>query len=104
MCIFFFHIHLEGIFILGASSIPDPLLQEAHLTPTAPREGEQSPDRTNRDLNQVHPGEGQGLNPLPGKGRDLAVQDTAVAANISPGHTLPEPGETGTVYMHYAEV
>ena len=93
------HIHSEGIFILGASSIPDPLLQEAHLTPTAPREGEQSPDLTNRKPNQVHSGEGQGLNPLlPGKGRGLTVQDTAVAANISPGHPLPEPVETGTVY------
>ena len=60
-------LHSEANFILGASSIPDPLLQEAHLTPTAPREKSQSPDLINRDLNQVHPGEDQGLNPLPGK-------------------------------------
>ena len=61
-------LHSEANFILGASSIPDPPFQEVHLTPTAPRKESQSPDRTSRDLNQVLPGEDQGLNPLPGKG------------------------------------
>lgn len=63
-----YHIHSEGNFILGALSIPDPPFREALLTPTALREGEQSPDLTNRDQNQVHLGGGQGLHPLAGKG------------------------------------
>ena len=90
-----FHIHSEGNFILGATFILDPPLQEAHLTPAAPREG-QSPDLTNRGQNQVLL-EDQGLNPLPGEDQGLAVLDTAVATDISPGHTLPDPGNTGTV-------
>ena len=102
-------------------------LQETHLTPTAPREG-QSPDLINRGQNQVLlenqglnplpgedqrlnplpgedqrlnplPGEDQGLNPLPGEDQGLAVLDTAVATDISPGHTLPDPHKTGTVYI-----
>ena len=68
-------------------------LQEAHLTPAAPREG-QRPDLTNRSQNQVLLGD-QGLNPLPGEDQGLAVLDTAVATDISPGHTLPDPGDTG---------
>ena len=91
---FFFHIHSKGNFILGASSIPDPPLQEAHLTPTAPREGGQSPDLTNRDQNQGLPREDQGLNPLPGKGRGLVVQDSVLGADL-PGHT----GEAATIYI-----
>ena len=47
---YYFHIHSKGNFILGAPSILDPPLQEAHLTPAAPREG-QSPDLTNRGQN-----------------------------------------------------
>ena len=40
-------IHAEGNLIPGVLTegpIPDPLPQEAHFTPTAPREGGQSPD------------------------------------------------------------
>ena len=40
-------IHAEGNLILGALTedpIPDPLPQEAYFTPTAQREGGQSPD------------------------------------------------------------
>ena len=92
---YYFHIHSEGNFILGAPSILDPLPQEAHLTPTAPREG-QSPDLINRSQNQVLLGD-QRLNPLPGEDQGLAVLDTAVATDISPGHTLPDPGDTGTI-------
>ena len=47
---YYFHIHSKGNFILRAPSILDPLLQVAHLTPTAPREG-QSPDLINRGQN-----------------------------------------------------
>ena len=96
MYIYYFHIHSEGNFILGAPSILDRPLQEAHLTLTAPREG-QSPDLTNRGQNQVFL-ENHGLNPLPGEDQGLAVLDTALATDISPGHTLPDPGDTGTVY------
>ena len=64
-------------------------LQETHLTPTAPRE-RQSPNLTSRNQNL----EDQGLNPLPGEGQ---VLHTAVATDISPGHTLSDPGETGTI-------
>ena len=42
------------------------------------------------------PGEDQGLDPLPGD-QGLAVLDTAVAMDISPDHTRPDPGERGTV-------
>ena len=72
-------------------------LQETHLTPTAPREG-QSPDLTSRNQNQVLL-EDQGLNLLPGEDRGLAVLDTAVETDNSTGHTLPDPGDTGTVYI-----
>ena len=65
-------------------------LQEAHLTPAAPREG-QRPDLTSRSQNQVLLGD-QGLNPLPGESQGLTV---LVAMDISPGHTLPDPGDTG---------
>ena len=67
-------IHAEGNLIPGAPTedpIPDPLPQEAQFTPTAPREGGQSQDLcllTNREENHILPGEGQGLNLLPGKG------------------------------------
>ena len=40
-------IHAEGNLIpeaLAEGPIPDPLPQEAHFTPTDPREGGQSPD------------------------------------------------------------
>ena len=72
-------------------------LQETHLTPTAPRE-RQNPDLTSRNQSQVLL-EDQGLNLLPGEGQGLAVLDTAVATGISPGHTLPDPHKTGTVYI-----
>ena len=103
---YYFHIHSGGNFVLGAPTFLDPPLQEAHLTPTAPREG-QSPDLTNRSQNQgllgdqglnPLPGEDQGLDPLPGEDQGLVVLDTAVATDISPGHTLPDhKGDTGTV-------
>ena len=95
---YYFHIHSGGNFVLRVPTfILDPPLQEAHLTPTAPREG-QSPDLTNRSQNQVLL-EDQGLNPLPGEDQGLAVLDTAVATDVSPGHTLPDPGDTGTIYI-----
>ena len=74
MTIYSLSIHAEGNLIPGALAegpIPDPLPQEAHFTPTAPREGGQSPDLcllTNREENHILPGEDQGLNLLPGKG------------------------------------
>ena len=67
-------IHAEGNLIPGALAeglIMDTLPQEARFTPTAPREGGQSPDLcllTNREETHILPGEGQGLNLLPGKG------------------------------------
>ena len=72
--------------------IPDPAPHKVHLTPIDPTAGGQSPiliPPTNRDQNQGHPGESQCLNPLPGKGQDLVVQNTAVVADITPGHSLP---------------
>ena len=68
------------------------------LTPTAPREGGQSPDLANRDQNQPHLSKGQCLHPSMGEGRDLTVQDTAIVADIPPCHTLPGPGEEHTVH------
>ena len=77
-----------------------------HLTPTAQRC--QSPDLiplASTDQSQVHPGEGQCLDPLPGKSHGLIVQVTTVTADINLGHTLPSPtGETGTVYIAGLEV
>ena len=87
-----------------ATSFPEPpptvdlSPQRVHLTPTAPREGGPSPDLTNRDQNQPHLSKGQGLNPLTGEGQGLTVQDTAVVADIAPGHNLPGPGEAHTVH------
>ena len=90
-------LHSEANFILGASSIPDPPLQEAHLTPIAPRGG-QGPDPSLlincREQNFVLPGDDQYLNPLPGKGRGFVVQDSVIAADL-PGHT----GEAATIYI-----
>ena len=104
----------------------DPPPQGVHLTPTAQRGP--SPDLiplASTDQNQVHPGEGQCLNPLlgesqclillpgegqcpdplPGKSHGLIVQVTTVTADINLGHTLPSPtGETGTVYIAGLEV
>ena len=92
---------VEGDLIPGVRAeglvldLPSP---ETHLTPTVPREGGQSPDLglpASRDQNHVLPEEDQGPDPLPGRGRDLAVQDIAVAANVDPGHDLPShEGET----------
>ena len=94
-----FRIYSEGTSLHSQSPLHsiDPPLQEAHLTPTAPMKG-QSPGLTNRGQNQVLL-EDQGLNPLPGEDQGLAVLDTAVATDISPGHTLPDPGNTGTIYI-----
>ena len=46
-CIPFQYFHTEANLIPGAPAkdpIPDPLPQEAHFTPTDPREGGQRPD------------------------------------------------------------
>ena len=84
--------------VLGEGLVPDLLPPETHLTPIAPREG--LGRLVSRDQNHVLPEEGQGLDPLPGGGRDLAVQDTAVAASVGPGHDLPShEGETATVVL-----
>ena len=75
--------------------IPDPSPQRVHLTPTAPREGGQSPDLgllINREQNFILPGDNQYLNPLPGKGRGFVVKDSVVAADLR-GHT----GEAATL-------
>ena len=84
--------------MLKATSFSDPSPQRVHLTPTAPREGGQSPELTSRDQNQPHLRKGQCLHPVTGEGRDLTVQDTAIVADIPPGHTLPGPGEAHTVH------
>ena len=73
----------------GKGTVLDPPPQGTHLPPTAQRG--QSPDLillASKDQNQVHPGEDQ----------RLTVQDTAVVADITPGHDLPShTGETHTV-------
>ena len=96
---FYIEFHVEGDLIPGVPAeglVPDLPPPETHLTPIAPREG--LGHLVSRDQNHVLPEEGQGLDPLPGRGRDLAVQDTAVAANAGPGHDLPShEGETATV-------
>ena len=67
----------------GKGTVLDPPPQGTHLPPTAQRG--QSPDLASKDQNQVHPGEDQ----------RLAVQDTAVVADITTGHNLPShTGET----------
>ena len=79
--------------------LPNPPLQEIHLTLIVLSEGGQSPDLdlpAGEDPNPVLPGEGQGLGPLPGSGQDLdhlpgsgqdlEVQDTAVAVSVGQGH------------------
>lgn len=91
---------------------PNLPLQEAHLTPTAPREGGQSPDPAlaSRDQNQGLPEEGQGLNPLPGKWRGLAVLGTAAIVNVGPGHNflshnfLSHAGEAPSIYIAGLEI
>ena len=118
----FLLVHAEGNLLPGASgkgTVPDPPPQGVHLTPTAQRGP--SPDLillASTDQNQVHPGESQCLNLLPGEsqclillpgegrglpgGQSLVVQDTAVVADISPGHNLA--GEAHTVHVAGLEI
>ena len=82
------------------------LLQEVDLTPTAPWEQRQGLDLSllaSRSWNFIFLG-GRHLNPLPGSGQDLAVQDTTVVADITPGHNLPNyAGEPHTVHTCWTE-
>ena len=100
-CTFYINFHIEGDLIPGVldeGPVPDLPPPETHLTPIAPREG--LGRLVSRDQNHVLPEEGQGLDPLPGRGQDLAVQDTAVAANVGPDHDLPShEGETVIVVL-----
>ena len=79
----FQYFHAEADHIPGApgkGTVLDPPPQGTLLPPTAQRG--QSPDLillASKDQNQVHPGEDQ----------RLAVQDTAVVADITTGHDLP---------------